>query len=64
MIPRRKQASPEAEQKFAADQALAARFDDLLAEARSAEQEMRDAQAAQRSPRPSSTGGPSAWTRR
>ena len=44
MIPRRKQASQEAEQKFAADQALAARFDDLLAEARSAEQEMRGAQ--------------------
>ena len=46
MIPRRKQASQEAEQKFAADQALAARFDELLAEARSAEQEMREAQAA------------------
>ena len=46
MIPRRKPASPEAEQKFAADQALAARFDDLLAEARSAEQELRDAQGA------------------
>jgi hypothetical protein len=46
VIPRRKSASQEAEQKFAADQALAARFDDLLAEARSAEQEMRDAQAA------------------
>ena len=46
MIPRRKQASQEAEQKFAADQALAARFGDLLAEARSAEQEMRDGEAA------------------
>jgi hypothetical protein len=46
VIPRRKPASPEAEQKFAADQALAARFDDLLAEARSAEQEMRDGQGA------------------
>jgi hypothetical protein len=46
VIPRRKPASPEAGQKFAADQALADRFDDLLAEARSAEQEMRDAQAA------------------
>ena len=30
MIPRRKQASQEAEQKFAADQALAARFDELV----------------------------------
>ncbi|HEX3387459.1 MAG TPA: hypothetical protein VHT94_00330 [Streptosporangiaceae bacterium] len=46
MISRRKPVSPEAEQKFAADQALAARFDELLAEARSAEQELRDAQAA------------------
>jgi hypothetical protein len=46
VIPRRKSASQEAEQKFAADQALAARFDELLAEARSAEQEMREAQAA------------------
>ena len=34
-MPRRKPVSQEAEQKFAADQALAARFDDLLAEARS-----------------------------
>jgi hypothetical protein len=47
VIPRRKSASQEAEQKFAADQALAARFDELLAEARSAEQELHDAQAAQ-----------------
>ena len=39
MIARRKPASQEAEQKFAADQALAARFDELLAEARSAEQD-------------------------
>jgi hypothetical protein len=46
VIPRRKPASQEAEQKFAADQALAARFDELLAEARSAEQEMRDGQGA------------------
>lgn len=46
MIPRRKPVSPEAEQKFAADEALAARFDELLAEARSAEQAMRDGQAA------------------
>jgi hypothetical protein len=48
VIPRRKPpVSPEAEQKFAADQVLAARFDELLAGARSAEQELRDAQAAQ-----------------
>ena len=46
MIPRRKPASPEAEQKFAADHALAARFDELLAEARSAEHELREAEAA------------------
>jgi hypothetical protein len=46
VIPRRKPASPEAEQKFAADQALAARFDELLAEARVAEQELRDGEAA------------------
>jgi hypothetical protein len=46
VIPRRKPVSPEAEQKFAADQALAARFDELLAEARVAEQELRDAEAA------------------
>jgi hypothetical protein len=46
VIPRRKPVSQEAGQKFAADQALAARFDELLAEARSAEQEMRDAQTA------------------
>src|SRR5277367_6758393 len=43
---RRKPVSQEAEQKFAADQALAASFDELLAGARSAEQEMRDAQTA------------------
>jgi hypothetical protein len=46
VISRRKPVSQEAEQKFAADQALAARFDELLAEARSAEQELHDAQAA------------------
>jgi hypothetical protein len=46
VIPRRKQASQEAEQKFAADQALAARFDELLAEARSAEAELHNTQAA------------------
>ena len=46
MIPRRKPVSPEAGQKFEADQALAARFDELLAAARAAEQELRDAEAA------------------
>ena len=46
MIPRRKPVSPEAGQKFAADQALAARFDELLTEARTAEQELRDGEAA------------------
>jgi hypothetical protein len=46
VISRRKPVSQEAEQKFAADQALADRFDELLAEARSAEQELHDAQAA------------------
>jgi hypothetical protein len=46
VIPRRKPASPEAEQKCDADQALAARFDELLAEARAAEQELRDGEAA------------------
>jgi hypothetical protein len=46
VIPRRKPVSPEAEQKFAADQALAARFDELLAEARIGEQELRDGEAA------------------
>lgn len=44
-MPRRKPVSQEAEQKFAADQAFAARFDELLAEARTAEQELRDAEA-------------------
>jgi hypothetical protein len=43
---RRKPVSPESEQKFAADQALAGRFDELLAEARAAEQELREGQAA------------------
>jgi hypothetical protein len=46
VIARHKPASPEAEEKHAADQALAARFDDLLAQARAAEQELRDAEAA------------------
>ena len=45
MIARHKPVSPEAEEKHAADQALAARFDDLLAQARAAEQELRDAEA-------------------
>jgi hypothetical protein len=44
-MPRRKPVSQEAEQKFAADQAFATRFDELLAEARTAEQELRDAEA-------------------
>ena len=43
---RRKPASPESEQKFAADQALAARFDELLTEARTAEEELREGEAA------------------
>jgi hypothetical protein len=46
VIARHKPVSPEAEQKYAADEALAARFDDLLGQARVAEQELRDAQAA------------------
>ena len=46
MIARRKPVSPEAGQKFAADQALAARFDELLTEARTAEQELRDGESA------------------
>ena len=45
-MPKRKPVSQEAEQKFAADEALAASFDELLAEARRAEQALRDAQAA------------------
>jgi hypothetical protein len=46
VIARRKPVSPEAEQMLAADEALAARFDELLGHARDAEQELRDAQAA------------------
>jgi hypothetical protein len=46
VIARHKPASPEAEQKYAEDQALAARFDDLLGQARAAEQELRDGEAA------------------
>jgi len=37
--------SPEAEAKYDADVALAQRFDDLFAQARAAEQDLRDAQA-------------------
>jgi hypothetical protein len=45
VIPGRKQASEEAQAKYLADVALAANFDDLLAAARAAEQEFRQAQA-------------------
>ena len=45
MITRRKQVSGQAEAEYAADVALAARFDDLLAAARAAEQAFRNAQA-------------------
>jgi hypothetical protein len=45
VIPRRKQASAEAEAEHAADVALAAQFDHLLDEARAAEQAFRTAQA-------------------
>ena len=46
MIARRKPVSAEAEQMLAADEALAARFDELLDAARAAEQQLRDGQAA------------------
>jgi hypothetical protein len=46
VIAKRKPVSPEAEQMLAADEALAARFDELLEQARAAEQELRDGQAA------------------
>jgi hypothetical protein len=46
VIARRKPVSHEAEQMLAADEALAARFDDLLEQARDAEQKLRDGQAA------------------
>lgn len=46
MIARRKPVSAEAEQMLAVDEALAARFDELLEEARAAEQRLRDGQAA------------------
>ena len=48
---RHKVASQEAQQKYAADQELAGRFDDLLDGARAAEQALRDAEAA-RAPLP------------
>ncbi len=45
MIRRRNQVSGQAEAEYAADVALAAQFDDLLAQARAAEQAFRRAQA-------------------
>jgi hypothetical protein len=45
VIKRRHQVSGKAEAEYAADVALAAQFDDLLAQARSAEQVFRQAQA-------------------
>lgn len=45
MIARRKPVSTEAEQMLAADEALAARFGELLDAARAAEQQLRDGQA-------------------
>ena len=45
MIRRRNQVSGQAEAEYAADVALAAQFDDLLAQARAAEQALRRAQA-------------------
>jgi hypothetical protein len=46
VIVKRKPVSQEATAKHAADTALAEQFDDLLAQARAAEQDLRDAQAA------------------
>ena len=46
MIVKRKPVNQEATAKHAADTALAERFDDLLAQARAAEQDLRDGQAA------------------
>jgi hypothetical protein len=46
VITGRKQVSAEAEAEYAADVALAATFDELLAQARAAEQDFRNAQAA------------------
>jgi hypothetical protein len=43
---RRHKAGHEAREKYSADVALAAKFDDLLTEARAAEREMREAEAA------------------
>jgi hypothetical protein len=45
VIKRRPQVSGQAEAEYTADVALAAQFDDLLAQARSAEQSFREAQA-------------------
>jgi hypothetical protein len=45
VIPKRTKVSQEAANKHAADVALAGQFDDLFAQARSAEQELREAQA-------------------
>ena len=45
MIARRKPVSAEAEQMLAADEALAARFDELLEAARAAEQKLHEGQA-------------------
>jgi hypothetical protein len=47
VIARRKPVSAETEQKYRADQELADRFEDLLSQARSAEQELRNAEAPQ-----------------
>src|SRR5262249_8153798 len=47
---KRKPISPEAAAEHAADAALAARFDDLFAQAREAERALRDAQANGASP--------------
>ena len=46
MIPRRKPVSADAQRKYRADEELAGRFGELLAGARDAEQELRDAEAA------------------
>ena len=51
MSPKRKTASQEALQQYAADQELADRFEALLEDARAAEQALRDAEAA-RAPLP------------
>ena len=51
MIAKRKAASQEAQQQYAADQELSGRFEELLDGARAAEQALRDAEAA-RAPLP------------